>query len=192
MEANKENIEKLRVYATLTDTLDKYVYLKEDKDGTYIEYAFLEGAPHDNRCLSWYFSFQPEAIKRNCLAFGHSDEYVQEQLKFDQEKIKKKVGNLYEISSFTCGHEEYPELSLKEAEESWTKYHTDEPFVPEDHVCKVGCPAKVCRDITCQKWTYKEPVKCACWHLSDIQDINRVSIPINVAIKLFDEIIKLK
>ena len=49
MEANKENIEKLRVYATLTDTLDKYVYLKEDKDGTYIEYAFLEGAPHDNR-----------------------------------------------------------------------------------------------------------------------------------------------
>ena len=34
--------------------LDKYVILKQDEKGRYIEYAFKEGAPKDNRCLSWY------------------------------------------------------------------------------------------------------------------------------------------
>ena len=45
--------------------IDSIVVLKKDDKGYYIEYAFKEGAPHDNRCLSWYDSYQPEAYIRN-------------------------------------------------------------------------------------------------------------------------------
>ena len=40
---------KLRAYAIATGKLDRFVVLKEDENGRYIEYAFQEGAPHDNR-----------------------------------------------------------------------------------------------------------------------------------------------
>ena len=45
--------------------IDTIVILKKDDKGYYIEYAFKEGAPHDNRCLSWYDSYQPEAYRQN-------------------------------------------------------------------------------------------------------------------------------
>ena len=45
--------------------LDKYVILKEDEKGRYIEYAFKEGSPKDNRCLSWYDKPHPNARVRN-------------------------------------------------------------------------------------------------------------------------------
>jgi len=48
----QENITLLKAWATATDNLDRFVYLREDENGRYIEYAFIEGAPHDNRCLS--------------------------------------------------------------------------------------------------------------------------------------------
>lgn len=58
-------IEKIKFAAMLSNTLHKYVYLRKDENGYYVEYAFLTGAPHDNRCLSWYDSYQEEAYIRN-------------------------------------------------------------------------------------------------------------------------------
>ena len=44
-----------------------------------------------------------------------------------------------------------------------------EPFIPEDHICKVGCPAKGCDWVKHRvlPWTQENPVKCACWLLKD-------------------------
>lgn len=60
-----EDLEKLKTAAIFENRLEDYVYLREDSQGRYIEYAFKEGAPHDNRCLSWYDKPQPNAYKRN-------------------------------------------------------------------------------------------------------------------------------
>lgn len=85
-----KNIEKLKMIATLSDTLDNYVYLREDADGRYIEYAFMEGAPINNRCLSWYDKPHPIALKRQ----GRD-------ISINPMKLNK-VGVLYELSKFTC------------------------------------------------------------------------------------------
>ena len=74
----------LKAYAMATNNLEKFVILKEDDEGRYIEYAFKEGAPHDNRCLSWYDKLQPNALKRN----NH-----------DQEDWKKKLAD--ELTNFS-------------------------------------------------------------------------------------------
>lgn len=59
----------------------KYVYLRKDEVGLYIEYAFIDGIPHDNRCLSKYVTG------------------------YDNFK-GLEVNKLYTLSSFTCGGEE--------------------------------------------------------------------------------------
>jgi hypothetical protein len=146
---------------------DNYVILKEDEKGTYIEYAYKQGAPHDNRCLSWYFSLQPNAIRRNNEAFGHPEE-TEKEIEWRKKCIKNAIGKIYYLSSFTCCHEEDLEGSLKRNKESWEKYHLGE-FIPEDHICRVGSPAPICKIAGhCAHWTYEEPVKCACWHLDEI------------------------
>lgn len=60
--------------------LSRYVYLREDEKGKYIEYVLLEGAPHDNRCLSKYVTG-------------------------DMDMRGREVDRIYELSSFTCGGE---------------------------------------------------------------------------------------
>ena len=60
--------------------LSKYVFLREDEQGKYIEYAFIEGAPHHNRCLSKYVT--GNAILKSL-----------------------PVDKIYLLSSFTCGGE---------------------------------------------------------------------------------------
>ena len=60
--------------------IDAIVVLKKDDKGYYIEYAFKEGAPHDNRCLSWYDSYQEEAYIRNGWVDGLSDEEARKRL----------------------------------------------------------------------------------------------------------------
>ena len=162
--------------------IDSYVILKKDDKGYYIEYAFKDGAPHDNRCLSWYDSYQEEAYRWNGW-FEKSDgtplseEETQKKLEAIRKKIDDKVGKIFTLHSYTCGYEEDEKNQLKDTEESWIKfkeYHSDEngvmkPFVPEDHICKVGCPAKGCDYVKNKKhpWTYNIPVKCACWSLED-------------------------
>lgn len=191
MKPTNDELEVIRVHAILSGEEKKYVWLREDEEGTYIEYAFLDGAPHDNRCLSWYFSLQPGAITRNNLAFGHTQEDAQKEIEWRREKIKSLVGHLFTLHSFTCGYEEYPESSLKESEESWNKFYKGQPFIKEDHICRVGCPAPKCvENKTCSGWTYKEPVKCACWNLAMVDGLpKRVSIPMDVAMKFKDELI---
>lgn len=180
----KEDIEKIRFAAKLNGELDQYVYLREDADGKYIEYAFIEGAPHDNRCLSWYDSYQEKAYIRNKWTEGLSDEDVKLRLAAIKKKRDDRVGGLFRLSSFTCGYEENQERKLEEAKKSWEEYHKGEPFVPEDHICKVGKPANKCRGLYCSKhWTYDEPVKCACWFLHEPVVPERVSVPIDLVMK---------
>ena len=155
--------------------IDTIVVLKKDDKGYYIEYAFKEGAPHDNRCLSWYDSYQPEAYRRNGW-FKTNDgvDLPEDETKKRLDQILKerdaKVGKVFRLASFTCGYEEDEKGSLEEREKSWNEFHTDEngvfePFIPQNYVCKVGCPAKCCD--WHRHWTYENPVKCACWFLRD-------------------------
>jgi hypothetical protein len=120
--------------------LDKYVILKEDEKGRYIEYAFKEGAPKDNRCLSWYDKPHPKARVRN----GYRIDYPIHE-----------VGKIYQLGLFSCGHEN---------------------LTGDDH-CSAGHPKLKCLVEGCALyWTYEEPVKCACWHLTstDIETIEDV------------------
>ena len=159
--------------------IDTIVVLKKDDKGYYIEYAFKEGAPHDNCCLSWYDSFQEEAYRRNGWFKTTNDvDLPEDETKKRLDQIRQareeKIGKVFRLASFTCGYEEDEKGSLEERKENWNKYHKDEngnplPFVPEDHICKVGCPAKCCDWVRHRvlPWTYDNPVKCACWLLKD-------------------------
>lgn len=191
---DREEFIKRKAHAIITKTLDKYVILRKDEQGYYIEYAFQEGAPHDNRCLSWYDSYQEGAYIRNGWVDGLSEEDKRKRLSAIKEKIDTKVENLFKLVSYTCGFEEYLKSRLEESKESWEKYNPDEPFVPEDHICRVGHPARKCKDTHCKNWTYKEPVKCACWNLSKIEDNpDNLGISIGQAkeyIELLEKLIK--
>lgn len=186
----QEELYKLKVYATLSGELDKYVYLREDKEGKYIEYAFQKGAPHDNRCLSWYDSYQENAYIRNKWCEGLSEEGKHIYLDAIKSKRDRRVGKIFKLHSFTCGYEEDLKGCLENSKENWQKYHPNEPFIPEDHICKVGNPANKCKETRCKYWTYKEPVKCACWYLLEVyeSDYSSVNIPIDIACKLFEQL----
>ncbi len=154
--------------------IDTIVVLKKDDKGYYIEYAFKEGAPHDNRCLSWYDSYQPEAYIRNGWFTSNDgvdlpEDETQKILNQIRQAREEKIGKVFRLSSFTCGYEEDEKNQLIDSEKIWNEFHKDEPFIPEDHVCKVGCPAKKCLlQGNCSKhWTYENPDKCACWFLRD-------------------------
>ena len=75
----------------VTNQLDKYVILCEDEQGRYIRYAFQDGEPHDNRCLSWYDKLQPNALERN----GHT---------VDTWKVHE-VGKIYRLNMMSCGND---------------------------------------------------------------------------------------
>lgn len=75
----------LQLMAKTCNKLDKLVYLRKDEDGYYIEYAFLKGTPHDNRCLSWYVQGRKEG-----------DRVINKPLQTDI---------IYYLSDFTCGYE---------------------------------------------------------------------------------------
>lgn len=123
-------IEKEELFKRLLKSknqLSKIVILKKDDQGYYIEYAFQEGAPHDNRCLSWYDSFQEEAYIRNKCS--------SEAIEMRKRRIEEKVGKLFYLRSFTCGGEEHPTSQIERQKGYWEKYHKDEgEFIPEDRV----------------------------------------------------------
>lgn len=146
-----------------------YVILKKDEKGFYIEYAFADGAPHDNRCLSWYHSYQPNARKRS----GNWDDEI---LASHKKHLDENIGKIYTLSSFTCGGEENPEAQIERIQKDFETYNPGETFIPENYVCKVGKPAPQCREFQCPHWTYEEPVKCACWYLSEV-DPNKIRFP---------------
>ena len=172
--------------------IDTIVVLKKDDKGYYIEYAFKEGAPHNNRCLSWYDSYQPEAYRQNGWLNDLTEDETQKRLDQIRQAREEKVGKVFRLSSFTCGYEEDEKNRLIDSEKIWNEFHKDEPFIPEDHICKVGCPAKKCLlNGNCSKyWTYENPVKCACWFLRDgktMEDYIRdykISIPATELAKL--------
>lgn len=185
MKPTKEEFDLLKLIASLEHREKNYVWLREDEKGTYIEYAFIEGAPHDNRCLSWYYSLQPNAIRRNNKSFGNTEEDSEKEIEWRKNRIKKYINNLFVLQSFTCGYEENLEASLKYSEESWNKFHPGEPFIKENHICKVGHPAPKCiENKMCAHWTYKEPAKCACWTLDEVKIPSHVLIPVEDLKKL--------
>ena len=161
------NTSLLKKLLERSKSIHDYVILKKDEKGFYIEYAFCEGAPHDNRCLDWYHSYQPEARRRN----GDWDD---ELLAIHKKHLDENVGKLYHLGSFTCGGEENPESQVERQKKSFEKYHPGEEFIPENFVCKVGKPAPKCRECQCRYWTYEEPVKCACWNLEEVNPENIV------------------
>lgn len=118
----QEEYMKLRAFAIATGNTENFVVLKEDEHGRYIDYAFKEGSPHDNRCLSWYDSFQPNALTRN---------------EHDHDDWKKtsmhEVGKIYELGMFSCGQENSegqahcsPGHPSQKCREVWAKYWTYE------------------------------------------------------------------
>lgn len=185
MKPTKEEFDLLKLIATLEHREKDYVWLREDEKGTYIEYAFVEGAPHDNRCLSWYYSLQPNAIRRSNKAFGNSEEASEKEIEWRKNKIKKNIDNLFILCSFTCSHEENPEFALNYARKVWNECHPGESFIKEDYICRVGRPAPKCvKNKTCAHWTYEEPVKCACWTLDEVKIPKHVLIPVEDLKKL--------
>ena len=78
----------------VTSQLDKYVILCEDEQGRYIRYAFQDGEPHDNRCLSWYDKLQPNALVRNEHNVGEWASRLH------------KVGEIYRLVPMSCGDDE--------------------------------------------------------------------------------------
>ena len=186
MKPTDKELEILRFYAKMTHEEDRYVWLREDERGAYIEYAFKEGAPHDNRCLSWYDSFQPNAIIRDCKAFGDSEEKIHDELEWRKKGTKKRINQLFYLDSFTCGWESGFESTLERAKQAWEESYSNEPFIKEHHICRVGCPAPKCiENGMCSHWTYEEPMKCACWTLSEIFMPTELSIPIEDAMKFY-------
>ena len=171
----------LKKLLTKTKELHKYVILKKDEKGFYIEYAFCEGAPHDNRCLDWYHSYQPEARRRN----GNWDD---ELLKIHEKHLNEDIGKLYYLSSFTCGGEENPESQIERRRKAFEEWHPGEEFIPEDNVCKVGKPCPRCLKYNCPNWTYEEPVKCACWSLNEVKDASEIRFSFTA--KEFKELIE--
>ena len=189
MKPTDEEVKKIKLAAVLSGDADRYVYLRKDDKGFYIEYAFKEGAPHDNRCLSWYDSYQEEAYIRNRWFVNETDEYKKIHLDAIKRKRDSRVGGLFKLSSFTCGYEEFLDIRLEETKKLWEEFHPDEPFVKENHICTVGHPAPKCKECHCKHWTYEEPVKCACWSLKEVDVPAKVSIPIDVAMKLYKDVL---
>ena len=91
-----KNIELFKKILKQKNATKNYVVLKEDEQGRYIEYAFCEGAPHDNRCLSWYDKIQPNAIRRN-----HHDEE-------SWKTFLNPINEIYELNEFSCGKQNLP------------------------------------------------------------------------------------
>ena len=55
-----KELDLIKKILSVKGDIDKYVILCEDEQGRYIKYAFIDGEPHDNRCLSWYDKLQPK------------------------------------------------------------------------------------------------------------------------------------
>lgn len=127
-----KELDLIKKILSVKGDIDKYVILCEDEQGRYIKYAFIEGEPHDNRCLSWYDKLQPNALKRN----GHN--------KFAWRL--HEIGKVYRLNSFSCGNDNEK----------------------GDGHCSPGHPKKECLKCQAKKWTYEEPVKCACWYLEEV------------------------
>ena len=121
----EQELEKVRFYAAYNNTLDKYVYLRKDNLGYYLEYAFIPGAPHDNRCIDWYSSYQEEAYIRNGWVESEGEARL-ERLNLIRYGIDEKVNQIFYLQSFTCGYEEDETKTLKDRKTTWNSYHIDE------------------------------------------------------------------
>lgn len=170
-----------------TKRLEDYVILKKDDKGFYIEYAFKPGAPHDNRCLSWYDSYQEKAYERNGWFNNVSEETIAAYKESLLKKRLNKVGKIYELQDFTCGWERYSKSTEESDREAWEKYHPGEPYNKSARICKVGCPASGCTSKG-NDWTYEEPVKCACWNLGE--EVNPEKLRFTFSLKDIQELIK--
>ena len=138
-----KELDLIKKILSVKGDIDKYVILCEDEQGRYIKYAFIEGEPHDNRCLSWYDKLQPKALERN----GHD---------ISEWKLHE-VGKVYLLISFSCGNDNEN----------------------GDGHCSPGHPKKECLKCQAKKWTYEEPVKCACWYLEEV-DFDSINFRLNL------------
>lgn len=129
---------RFQAYLRVSGRLSEYVYLREDENGRYIEYAFRDGAPHDNRCLDWYAKSHPTYSERH-------GGWETPEMSYGLKPLDK----IYRLSAFDCGRSDREDPNER---------------------CTPGCPWKGCD--WAKGWLYEEPVKCACWHLSKIDEDN--------------------
>lgn len=83
---------RFQAYLRVDGKLNSYVYLREDEKGRYIEYAFKEGAPHDNRCLSWYAKSHPTYSERH-------GGWPTPEMNYGLQEVDK----IYKLTAFDCG-----------------------------------------------------------------------------------------
>ena len=156
----KQQIDIIKMGLSITDELDNYVILNEDENGNrYITYAFKDGAPENNDCLSWYDSFQPNQLNR-----------CKHDLDWWKEHRLHEPGHIYRLTMYSCGHDKYP--------------------IDDERHCSPGRPKKDCFLTHTERWTYKEPCKCACWGLVTVKSIDDFGFTFSVEqlIKLVDSL----
>ena len=62
---SKERLDRLKAILKAKGLLEEYVILRERSDGRrYIEYAFRDGSPEENECLSWHIQPHPKTKER--------------------------------------------------------------------------------------------------------------------------------
>ena len=118
---------RFQAYLRVSGNLTRYVYLREDENGRYIEYAFTEGAPHDNRCLCWYAKSHPTYPQKH-------GGWCTPEMNFGLQKVDK----IYKLTAFDCGR------SFREPEERctpgspWKGCHMADGWM-YDEPCKCAC-----------------------------------------------------
>ena len=91
-----KDIEIVKRVLASRNLLKEYVILHENKYGRrFVMYAFTDGAPDNNDCLSWYFQPHPKLFK----TFPYSNGWLKP---WEHEKIE--IGHIYKLQYFTCGH----------------------------------------------------------------------------------------
>ena len=97
-EIDQEILKILIKALTIKGLLEDYVILKETENGRrYVEYAFKEGAPEENSCLSWYIQPHPKTKER----YEKEHEGLVEMWKH----ADSMVGHICVLSPFTCSGE---------------------------------------------------------------------------------------
>lgn len=97
------------------------------------------------RCCE--YAFMPGAPETNrCLSWYNKLQPI--ALERNGHKVEEwnisQTGLIYYLNAFTCGYQN----------------------AEGDEQCKPGAPCKRCKEEGCaKKWTFDEPVKCACWYL---------------------------
>lgn len=118
---------RFQAYLRVAGKLNSYVYLREDEKGRYIEYAFKEGAPHDNRCLAWYAKSHPTYSERH-------GGWPTPEMNYGLQKVDK----IYKLTAFDCGRSFLAPEERCTPGSPWKDCHSAKDW-RYDEPCKCAC-----------------------------------------------------